>query len=562
MLVVATAGHVDHGKSTLVRALTGMEPDRWAEEHRRGLTLDLGYAWTTLEAPDGTVHPVAFVDVPGHQRFIGNMLAGLGPAPAVLLVVAADAGWSAQTTEHVAAVEALCMDHAVVAVTRSDLADPAPVVADLQRRLPATGLREAPVIAVSALSGRGLEELRAALADLAATAAGIGSATASGGPDLWLDRAFTVRGSGTVVTGTLAKGTIGRDDPLWLVGLQGPVSSTARRLQSLGSDKERVEATARVAVNLRGIPLVVPRRGDRLLGSPSKPTCQVDVRCTPATPHTGWRPAESLPGTVMLHLGTAAREVRTRRLNGDLVRLDWRGSLVLLPGDRGILRDPGRGVVLAGVEVLDPFPPELVRRGDARRRAAELDGDVTVLRYGDLLVERDRWRDWGERLRSAAARAPVPLGQVSLATGMPHARLATALADSVGLSVSEGAVHGGAAPWEAALVRLQARLERDWLDAPTREELSTAGLTAEILRQASRAGRILLLPGGIALGAGAPRAAHERLATLPARWTTSQARQALGTSRRVVIPLLEHLDSVGVTRRVDTVLRELNAPAT
>jgi selenocysteine-specific elongation factor len=145
---------------------------------------------------------------------------------------------------------------------------------------------------------------------------------------------------------------------------------------------------------------------------------------------------------------------------------------------------------------------------------------------------------------------------------MPHARLATALADSVGLSVSEGAVHGGAAPWEAALVRLQARLERDWLDAPTREELSTAGLTAEILRQASRAGRILLLPGGIALGAGAPRAAHERLATLPARWTTSQARQALGTSRRVVIPLLEHLDSVGVTRRVDTVLRELNAPAT
>jgi selenocysteine-specific elongation factor len=144
------------------------------------------------------------------------------------------------------------------------------------------------------------------------------------------------------------------------------------------------------------------------------------------------------------------------------------------------------------------------------------------------------------------------------ACGIPVA----ALAASVGLAVSAGAVHDGAAPWEAALVRLQVRLERDWLDAPTREELSTAGLTAEILRQASRDGRILLLPGGVALGAGAPQAAHERLATLPARWSTSQARRSLGTSRRVVVPLLEHLDSLGVTRRVDTVLRELNALST
>ena len=121
MRVIATAGHVDHGKSTLVRALTGTDPDRWAEEHRRGLTLDLGYAWTTL--PTG--EELAFVDVPGHERFIANMLAGLGPAPGVLFVVAADEGWRRQSTEHLAAVQALGIEHVLVAVTRADLADPA-----------------------------------------------------------------------------------------------------------------------------------------------------------------------------------------------------------------------------------------------------------------------------------------------------------------------------------------------------------------------------------------------------------------------------------------------------
>ena len=123
MYVVATAGHVDHGKSTLVRALTGMEPDRWAEERRRGMTIDLGYAWMTL--PDG--EKLAFVDVPGHERFVPNMLAGLGPVPAVLFVVAADGGWMPQSAEHLAAVDALAVRHGLLVVTRADLADPEPV---------------------------------------------------------------------------------------------------------------------------------------------------------------------------------------------------------------------------------------------------------------------------------------------------------------------------------------------------------------------------------------------------------------------------------------------------
>ncbi|MCW2510057.1 MAG: selB, partial [Modestobacter sp.] len=164
MDVIATAGHVDHGKSTLVKALTGMEPDRWEEERRRGLTIDLGFAWTTL--PSG--RRLAVVDVPGHERFVGNMLAGVGSVPAALVVVAADDGWSAQTAEHVAVLDALGVRHGLLAVTKADLADPAPVLADAVERLAGTSLGRVPAVAVSARSGAGLPELSAALEQLLA----------------------------------------------------------------------------------------------------------------------------------------------------------------------------------------------------------------------------------------------------------------------------------------------------------------------------------------------------------------------------------------------------------
>ncbi len=207
MHVVATAGHVDHGKSALVRALTGIEPDRWAEEHRRGLTIDLGYAWTTL--PSG--EDLAFVDVPGHERFIGNMLAGLGPAPAVMLVVAADEGWRAQTTEHLAAVDALGLTHGLLVVTRSDLADPAPATSDALARLARSSLAGSPAVAFSARTGAGLDSLRAALDALVA---GLPRPRTAGRLRLWVDRSFTIRGAGTVVTGTLGEGVIAVGDDL------------------------------------------------------------------------------------------------------------------------------------------------------------------------------------------------------------------------------------------------------------------------------------------------------------------------------------------------------------
>ena len=186
MYVVATAGHVDHGKSTLVRALTEMDPDRWEEEKRRGLTIDLGFAWTTL--PSGA--DVAFVDVPGHEKFLGNMLAGVGPAPVVLFVVATDEGWQAQSTDHRDALRALGVEHGIIALTRSDRAT-VDRTAEIRTQLADTPLADAPIIPVSAPTGDGIAALRQALDEVLA-AAPVPDAQAP--VRLWVDRAFSVKG--------------------------------------------------------------------------------------------------------------------------------------------------------------------------------------------------------------------------------------------------------------------------------------------------------------------------------------------------------------------------------
>ncbi|MDO5682178.1 MAG: GTP-binding protein, partial [Propionibacteriaceae bacterium] len=254
MRVVATAGHVDHGKSTLVRALTGTDPDRWAEEHARGLTIDLGFAHTRL--PSGET--VAFVDVPGHQRFIANMLAGLGPAPAVLFVVAADEGWRAQSTEHLAAINALGVRRGLLVITRSDLADPEPTLARARERLAGTSLEGCPALAVSAVTGAGLDDLKAALDALLAE---LPVPDPAGRSRLWVDRSFTMRGSGTVVTGTLESGSLRVGDKVWVDGREVGV----RHLQSLGADVKEASAVARVAVNLRGLGADIVHRGSVVL---------------------------------------------------------------------------------------------------------------------------------------------------------------------------------------------------------------------------------------------------------------------------------------------------------
>ncbi|MYR44508.1 GTP-binding protein, partial [Streptomyces sp. SID5910] len=318
MRVVATAGHVDHGKSALVRALTGMEPDRQEEERRRGLTLDLGFVWTRTEE-DGDL---AFVDVPGHERFVATMLAGVGPVPAVLFVVAADQGWQQQSREHLAIIDALGVRHAVLAVTRSDLADPEPVRADAVERLAATSLGKVPSVAVSSVTGAGLDELRGELGRLARS---LPAPPADADVRLWLDRAFTVRGRGTIVTGTLGAGTLRVGDRL-LVG-DGTGELRVRGMQCLHEDRTTVSGVARVAVDVHGAADGTLRRGQVLL-SPDRwlLTTLTDVRVT-------GEPVDALPRTSTLHIGTAAVPATVRPLGEDTARLTLARPLPLRVGD-------------------------------------------------------------------------------------------------------------------------------------------------------------------------------------------------------------------------------------
>src|SRR5579859_948135 len=256
MQVVATAGHVDHGKSTLIRALTGMEPDRWAEERRRGLSIDLGFAWLTL--PSG--ERLAFVDVPGHERFVPNMLAGVGPVPAVMFVVAADEGWMPQSAEHLAAIDALGITRGLLVVTRADLADPGPALREAAERIRGSSLGQVDSLAVSGVTGRGMDELRAALGRLVD---GLPAGDPGAPVRLWVDRSFSIRGSGTVVTGTLPAGTIRTGQELLLAPSMRP--ARVRGIESMNESVASVTGVARVALNLRGLPADVPARGMALV---------------------------------------------------------------------------------------------------------------------------------------------------------------------------------------------------------------------------------------------------------------------------------------------------------
>jgi selenocysteine-specific elongation factor len=374
MQVIATAGHVDHGKSTLVRALTGMEADRWAEERRRGMTIDLGFAWRTL--PSG--NRLAFVDVPGHERFVGNMLAGVGPVPAAMLVVAADEGWREQSEEHLSVLDALGVRHGLLVVTRSDLADPVLALRQARERLERSSLRGVEAVAVSAETGEGLDGLVEALDRLAAR---LPEPAADEPVRLWIDRAFTIKGSGTVVTGTLPAGAVAQGDELML----GNRTVRVRGIQSLREAVHSVTGVARVALNLRNVDLAEVGRGAALV-TPGRWTVTgaIDVRI--AAGEASGRLAREM----VLHLGSAAVPVRLRPLGPDTARLTLNTPLPLHIGDRGLLRDPGRRSV-AGVRVLDVRPPALLRPGAGMERARELatwpdtpGGDHVLRRHGVL----------------------------------------------------------------------------------------------------------------------------------------------------------------------------------
>ena len=397
MHVVATAGHVDHGKSALLKALTGQEPDRWDEERRRGLTIDLGYVWTTLTDGSGAEQTVAFVDVPGHDGFLTNMLSGVGVVEQVLFVVAADDGWSAQSEEHREILDLLGRRAVAAVVTKADLAGPdrtAEVVADVGDRLGVTTMADAPVVAVDSLSGTGLDTLRTTLATRLAETQPTGASAEAGGdatPRMWVDRAFTVTGAGTVVTGLLVAGHLAVGDEVVLApsGRRGRI----RGLQCLGESVRAAGATSRVAVNLAGVDADQVARGDVVTApvdtaaAAARMTRSVDahVRALPHQP-IGQK------GAWHLHVGTATTTVVVRPLLGDIdpgeeghVRLELTDPLALRVGDRFVLREAGRQRTIGGGVVLDPRPARRPRGAEARlSHALVLDELREAVAEGDV----------------------------------------------------------------------------------------------------------------------------------------------------------------------------------
>jgi selenocysteine-specific elongation factor len=605
MHVVVTAGHVDHGKSALIRALTGQEPDRWAEERRRGMTIDLGFAWLTLPSGD----QIAFVDVPGHERFVPNMLAGAGPVPAVLFVVAADEGWKPQSAEHLAVIDALGISSGLLVVTKSDVADPAAAMAQATEHIAKTSLGALPAVAVSSVTGVGLPELLAALDQLSKAMPD----PEPGAPArIWVDRAFSMSGSGTVVTGTLPAGTVHRGDELVLAPAMRPV--TVRELQSLGETVQSVSGTARVALNLRGVSKDAVHRGMALVqaGRWTLTDC-IDVRLRPSAERPdpcghGWAAGQDaaggiaamLPRTVTLHAGSARCIARVRMLGPDLVRLSLADPLPLHVGDRLLLRDPGSRRTgawpdVAGASVLDVMPPRLARRGAAaaaakllstwpdQPTAAHILARHGLLRAsallamgirehpepvcGEWLADPDHWRalaqQLGEVVAGHAATEPLaagmPVEAARAALDLPDRRLVVALAHPP-FRVSCGLVQltpaGGPGtgpslpePLQAAIRVLRADLAAAPFASPDADRLRKLGLDQRAIAAAVRAGELMRISEHVVLAPGADVAAAAVLTRLPQPFTAAEAREALATTRRTAIPLLEYLDRAGVTER-------------
>ena len=368
MHVIGTAGHVDHGKSTLVKALTGIDTDRLAEEKEREMTIDLGFAWLELEVGSHT-EEVGIVDVPGHRDFIENMLAGIGGIDVALLVVAADEGVMPQTREHLAILDLLEVPLGVIALTKVDLVQDEEwldlVTLDLLETVAGTCLEDAPVVSVSAKTGAGIEELRRQLSSQLSAAQPGGVSTR---PRLPIDRVFTLPGFGTVVTGTLLGGSFRVGDTVEVQPAGSRLQGRIRGLQSHKTQREVVHSGSRVAVNISGISAEDIERGN-VLAAPGvvRGSILIDVAYR-HLPDAGFPLKHN--AEVKIFVGAAETIARTRVLGeGDIkpgasgwLQLVLQEPLAVLPGDRFILRRPSPGATIGGGRILDPHPGRRHRR--------------------------------------------------------------------------------------------------------------------------------------------------------------------------------------------------------
>ena len=558
--VVATAGHVDHGKSSLVLALTGTDPDRFEEEKRRGLTIDLGFAHTQLPSGAG----VSFVDVPGHVRFLRNMLAGVGGVDACLFVVAATEGWKPQSEEHLRILELLGLGHGVIALTKKGLVDDEWLeIATLEvaDHVGGTFLDGAPIVPVDSLSRDGLVELRAALDELVATTP---EPDDRDRPRLWIDRVFAAKGAGTVVTGTLTGGRLHQDQTVAIE--PGARDARIRSIQSLGAGVDEIGAGNRVALNLNGVGHDEIARGDAVVTpgrwrTTDRFDASLDVLA--ALDHD-----VSRRGAYAAYIGSRELPVRVRVLGTEAlapgttgaVRLFLPVGLPLLPGDRYVLRESGRDETVGGGEVLD-IDPQL--------RASKAAPDRSIER---VVAERG-WVDVDDLELLTGERVPPTVGRW-VTTPDELAATSERLLDlvdeagEVGLDVATLSGSERAVLEEHDEIEIDGTLARrvgqvdPFADHPLAAAVLAGGFTPDVppdadrnvIRELTRRG-ILVERDKVVFHADtiddAARIAAELLADDPAGFTVAQFRDRTGASRKFALPLVAELDARGVTRRRD-----------
>lgn len=614
--VIATAGHVDHGKSTLVAALTGTHPDRLKEEREREMTIDLGFAWLAL--PDG--EQVGIVDVPGHRDFIENMLAGVGGIDAALLVVAADEGVMPQTREHIAILHLLGVERALVALTKIDrVPDPEWLTLaqeDIHRALEGSLLAQAPIYPFSARSGEGLPALRQALFTLLTD---LPPRPDLGRARLPVDRVFTLPGFGVIVTGTLGQGSlqVGQEVQILPAGL----SARIRGLQSHNQPRQQILPGARAAVNLNGVSLEDLHRGDVLCAPGAyRPTRRADLRLNLLPLSAPLRHAER----VKVFVAASESLATLRLLESDSLaggeawaQMDFITPLTLARGDRLIVRRLSPAETLGGAQVIDPAPRKRHRRFDARtleeleklRRGDPLEGLVLAAQRvehasgtalalsaeiepaqaaglleraeasGDLLrlslsptsaleslwMYAPRWRELRQQAWSALEefhrQNPLKRGllrETLRARLKVSARLWPLLLPGLGLTEREGrlALPGFEiqfTPQQEALAQhLLRRMAAAPLNTPSVKECQEL-LGAELYAALLERGDLKQLSAEVTLRAEDYAAALQTLQKAFATrssLTAAEARDLLGTSRKYALALLEHCDSLGLTRRV------------
>jgi selenocysteine-specific elongation factor len=626
--VIATAGHVDHGKSALVKALTGTDPDRLPQEKARGITIELGFAELSLRGPNSEEIHAGIVDVPGHEDFVRNMIAGVGSIDLALLVVAADDGWMPQTEEHLQVLEYLGINRAVIALTKIDIGNPDKVENQIREKLCGTAFASAPLVRTSLRSANlfglteqvcvGISELKILLAS---ELSHMHPQRDIGKPRLFVDRAFSLRGVGTVVTGTLTGGTLRLGDSV-VVQPRG-TRTRIRSLQSHGRDVDLANPGTRVAVNLPDLALGEDiARGDAVTSRGFEPTKTMDVLLERSTRAKQLPPLKSRT-SLYFHHGAKRQHAKIILLDSEslaagsraLARIELSEPALVFIGDRFVVRDASEQHTLGGGSVLDLYSMaaapldrnrvaplsaransgrdvDVYARTEIARSGATISSDLLmqsrfsgqeiteslqrlrcrdeIFLHGNVVADSATWRSLRERAtglidadhRNHPDHAGLDLDRLRSAFASYSPEIVDALIVDLCRSdfVRAGAIvrrssHRAALPDEIQTIadEICARLSEKPFDPPSRQQLVANDRAQQALRFLLEEKEVIQISDDLVLSRVAFENIKNAIAVFISRngaATVSQLRQALGSSRRVMVPLLERLDRDGFTRRI------------